>query len=100
MKEIQKLLLEALVKISAGENDEAHELVLEAVSSLPTHAMQYTHRHGDDFFLLRYEGEGDPSQDEIVSALDLNFEPDREEFIDVSPVPDVCIVQPLEKGAK
>lgn len=31
MKEIQKLLLEALVKISAGENDEAHNLVDEAL---------------------------------------------------------------------
>lgn len=31
MKEIQKLLLAALVKISAGENDEAHELVDQAL---------------------------------------------------------------------
>lgn len=93
MDEVKRLLLAALVKISDGDTDEAHELVEEAVSSLPTHSLHYSHRHGDDFYLLRYEGEGDPTKKEIISQLDLDYEPDKEELLDVSACPNVFIIE-------
>jgi len=46
------------------------------------YAITHTHRHGTDVYVVRCNHE--PDEDELIKALDIDFEPDREEWLGVS----------------
>jgi hypothetical protein len=49
------------------------------------------HRHGTDAFLFRTDHE--PELEEVVTKCKIDFEPEREEYIDIDAVGDESIVE-------
>ena len=52
-----------------------------ALSASPTHTYTYEHRHGLDMGTFVWTGDGEPTEAQVVKGLDLDFEPDRDEYL-------------------
>lgn len=68
-----------------GFDPRTGDVDLLAVKLPPLFTVHHSHRHGDSVYLLASQSE--PDKAEAVAALDLDYEPNRDdEFIDISRV--------------
>jgi hypothetical protein len=55
---------------------------IENVTNL--YLVTHTHHHGVSTYFIKAATE--PDEDQIVADLDIDFEPDRDEYLDIEPV--------------
>jgi hypothetical protein len=63
---------------------------MEAEAAVKTFAVDYHHRHGNDISVVT--ADQTPDTEQVIEALGLDFEPDREEeYVDIRPVEIIAI---------
>ena len=58
-----------------------------------THIVTHTHRHGTSNYFVNFTGKGNLTEKKVIKACDIDFEPDREEFINIEKVSESEIVE-------
>lgn len=58
-----------------------------------THIITHTHRHGTSNYFVNFVGKGHLTEKKVIKACDIDFEPDREEYIDIEKVDESEIVE-------
>lgn len=58
-----------------------------------THLVLHHNRFGVDTFLVNYAGKGVPSEKRVVKACNIDFEPDREEYLEIMTVSEDEVVK-------
>ena len=92
MNNVTVQLKQALVQLRKSTDSSAIIPLLEnLLKQLPTHVACYHHSNGDDLYLIRCECDEGPTEDDLVSALKLNFEPNGE-WISIESVAPVILL--------
>jgi hypothetical protein len=57
------------------------QTIEKRAAAWPVYVIVHSHRHGHDTFVVLSDHE--PSEEEVVKACDIDFEPDEDEYIDI-----------------